>query len=203
MGLAEPPGVDELARLLDLLVATASGIAWADGEVDSAELELAVEIVERSSEYLLSPSEIRKWVSAQYRSVIPPASVSLDLRKVALRCGALIAVADGKLTAAEEEAIHAYAAWLGFARSTSQAIIAEISHLVAGLTLKEEDEIERACRILGVDRNVGPIALKQRYRQLMMEVHPDVIGPSGDVAEASRRAAEINWAYDLLSRYTA
>jgi DnaJ-class molecular chaperone len=54
-----------------------------------------------------------------------------------------------------------------------------------------------------VVRNVGHIALKQRYRQLMMEVHPDVIGPSGDVAEANRRAAEINWAYDLLSRYTA
>lgn len=201
IGITEPLGIDELARLLDLLVATASGVAWADGSVDSSELDLAVEIIERFSEHLLEPSKIRSWVASQYKAVVPPASVSPDLRKVALRCGALIAAANGNLTDAEEKAIYAYGGWLGLSESESRTIVREISHIVAGLTQKEKDEFERACRILGVDRDVGPIALKQRYRQLMMEVHPDVIGPAADTTEANRRAAEINWAYDFLSRH--
>ncbi len=56
--------------------------------------------------------------------------------------------------------------------------------------------------ILEVDRSISDVALKKQYRKLVSETHPDRLiaegVPSDMIAVATRRAAEINAAYDQI-----
>lgn len=56
--------------------------------------------------------------------------------------------------------------------------------------------------VLGVDPTIDTPALKKRYRELVRENHPDRLiaegVPSDMIAVATRRAAEINSAYDAV-----
>ena len=53
------------------------------------------------------------------------------------------------------------------------------------------------CRILGVLDDAGDIVIRAAYRALAQRYHPDKW--QGDQAEATRRMAEINVAYAVLS----
>ncbi|TNE66401.1 MAG: molecular chaperone DjiA [Alphaproteobacteria bacterium] len=56
--------------------------------------------------------------------------------------------------------------------------------------------------VLGVDPSISDDDLKRHYRKLVRETHPDRLiaagVPSNMIAVATRRAAEINAAYDLI-----
>ena len=58
--------------------------------------------------------------------------------------------------------------------------------------------------ILGMDRNAASEALRERWKQLMRENHPDSLASKGVppefIAAASDRVARINAAYDTIKR---
>ena len=60
-----------------------------------------------------------------------------------------------------------------------------------------ESELDAAYRTLGVRRDAPITEIRTAYRNLMKKHHPDR-APPGRRAEATRRTAEINAAYDLL-----
>ena len=53
--------------------------------------------------------------------------------------------------------------------------------------------------VLGLGRNAGPGEVKQRYRELAKEAHPDRAGGAPGGGDAVRRMALINEAYEVLS----
>jgi preprotein translocase subunit Sec63 len=59
--------------------------------------------------------------------------------------------------------------------------------------------LDHAYRVLGVQPGVSPLAARRRYRELVMEWHPDR-HPRGSQsqAEATRRTQEINAAYRTI-----
>lgn len=61
--------------------------------------------------------------------------------------------------------------------------------------------------VLGVEPSIGDAELKKHYRNLVRENHPDHLiasgVPSDLIAVATRRAAEINTAYDKIQRTRA
>jgi hypothetical protein len=54
-------------------------------------------------------------------------------------------------------------------------------------------EVERACRVLGVEPDASPEEVKRAYREAVKEAHPDL----GGSREAFKR---VRWAYERLTR---
>jgi COMPASS component SWD3 len=60
----------------------------------------------------------------------------------------------------------------------------------------------QACRILGIDRsNTSMAQIKERYRKLARQWHPDRFSDAIDKAQAEERFKQINGAYDYLKSH--
>lgn len=202
VGLGTGNEVGEYAAFLDLLVATCAAIAWADGKVSSEEIRGAALLIVKISDGLLYQEEVESWVKAGYRAVAHPPAVSSDLRRAVFRCATLIAAADGTVTSAEKDLLRAYANWLLLSSDLAESLIAEAERILLDQAERDMADLDRARKILGVGPHDGPIAIKTRYRQLMLRYHPDRLGPSA-TDEDHKRAAEINWAYETLMTHAA
>lgn len=202
VGLGAGAEVGEYAAFLDLLVATCAAIAWADGKVSSEEIRSAALLIVKISDGLLNQDEVEAWVKAGYRAVAQPPTVSSDLRRAVFRCATLIAAADGAVTSAEKNLLRAYANWLLLSSDLAESLIADAERIFLDHADNDTADLDRARKILGVSPHDGPIAIKTRYRQLMLRYHPDRLGPSA-TAEDHKRAAEINWAYETLMTQVA
>ena len=103
-----------------------------------------------------------------------------------------IAKADGVVHPNELNYIRVVAKIFGYSPSEIEALVAR--HVGA--------DPESPYSILGVDPTVDAVSLKKRYRALVRENHPDRLiaegVPSDLIAVATRRAAEINAAYDKI-----
>ncbi|GHF22996.1 molecular chaperone DjlA [Kordiimonas sediminis] len=103
-----------------------------------------------------------------------------------------IAESDGHLHPAELDYIRTVGAIFGF----SSADIETMIHRRAG------PDVNSPYTVLGVEPNISNTALKAHYRALVREHHPDRLMaqgvPSDLIAVATRRAAEINVAYDQI-----
>ncbi len=105
-----------------------------------------------------------------------------------------IAKADGRVHPAEMNYLRAVAAIFGF----NEAAFGRIHELHVGPEAGDPYEL------LGVSRDISTEALKQAWRQLVRENHPDrhiAAGvPAEFVAIATERLARINAAYDRIQR---
>lgn len=103
-----------------------------------------------------------------------------------------IAKADGHVHPNELDYIRVVAKIFGYSASEIEALVNR--HVGANP--------ESPYTILGVEPTVETAALKKRYRELVRENHPDRLiaegVPSDLIAVATRRAAEINAAYDAV-----
>ncbi len=108
-GLSGPSQLAEAASFLDLMVATCSGIAWADGSVTPEEAAMAARIVTRFSDDFLEETEVREWVQGRYRAVADPGRVDPMMRLVCLHAGALVAVSDGSVSPSERKIFRQHA----------------------------------------------------------------------------------------------
>ncbi len=108
-----------------------------------------------------------------------------------------IALADGRLCAAEDEYLREVAHHFGFAAG-------DYSRIRAHYAGSEEAPAEDPHAILGVEPGASSEALRIAYHRLVRESHPDLVIAQGlppeCIALATARAARINAAYQRLSR---
>jgi DnaJ like chaperone protein len=111
-----------------------------------------------------------------------------------------IALADGRVCAAEDEYLREVARHFGLTAGDYQRIRAH--HVGAA-----EDGGEDAHAILGVEPGAPPAAIRAAYHRLVRETHPDLVIAQGlppeCIALATARVARINAAYDRLARVGA
>ncbi len=108
-----------------------------------------------------------------------------------------IALADGMLCPAEDGYLREVAHHFGFDGADYARIRA---HHVGG----GPEETEDAHAILGIAPGAPPVVIREAYRRLVRETHPDLAlaqGLPGEcIALATARMARINAAYDRLAR---
>lgn len=108
-----------------------------------------------------------------------------------------IALADGRVCAAEDEYLREVARHFGLADGDYRRIRAH--HVGA-----ETDGSEDAHAILGVEPGAPPVVIREAYHRLVRETHPDLVIAQGlppeCIALATARVARINAAYDRLAR---
>ncbi|MGH7113843.1 MAG: TerB family tellurite resistance protein [Stellaceae bacterium] len=108
-----------------------------------------------------------------------------------------IALADGRLCAAEDEYLREVARHFGFEAG-------DYARIRAHHAGSDEARGEDPQAILGVEPGVSSDALRIAYHHLVRESHPDLVIAQGlppeCIALATARAARINAAYDRLAR---
>lgn len=193
----------EYRDFVDLVLGISSAIAWADGNLSQEELDRAVFVALQFGEGLIGIEEARGAILSRYQATSNPNLVDVDLKSVALRCGAFVALSHEGTSNIECFVLRQYAEWLGFPAQKADEILDETRQ--AGSPVEDTEEkssVQRACEILGVEVPIGIIELRKRYRQLMWQFHPDRAEPSARV-NATARSAEINWAYETLRERVA
>jgi DnaJ like chaperone protein len=106
-----------------------------------------------------------------------------------------IARADGPINGREADFLRRVTQGFGLAPDAARR--AGRSHFATSM---EDDPYT----ILGMERSAGNEALRERWKQLMRENHPDSLASKGVppefIAAASDRVARINAAYDMIKR---
>ena len=116
-------------------------------------------------------------------------------RLVLLRLAVEIAAADGAVGSRERVVLEDIARKLELSASDVDTFIRLVGGTRAGG--HRDPELEAACRTLGVRPDASMKEIRTAYRNLVKKHHPDRAPPRRR-AEATRRTAEINAAYDLL-----
>jgi DnaJ like chaperone protein len=110
-----------------------------------------------------------------------------------------VARADGELNPAEVDFLRRVAAIFGFSIAAFEQIRARFAATVRNLQTADD-----AYDVLGIQRSVKDDEIKQVYRKLVREHHPDRLVSKGLppelVEQANRRLATINAAYDQISK---
>ena len=114
-----------------------------------------------------------------------------------------MAWADGKASRAERELIMLWGKWLGWTADKVAALSAtedeQRTRAPAGCG---DGEYQKALRLLGVRTDSEPAQIKQAYRRLLSQHHPDKIAGSGasqmQVRDATERTRELHNAYALI-----
>jgi DnaJ like chaperone protein len=210
------------SQFVDSTFALVGAVCKVDGVVTPREIEAAQELFVRLH---LSPEQIVQAkaafnrgksadfdVDAEVSRFVQAARGSRVLYPMLLRVLVLAVAADGKVDEAEHELLLHIARRL----SLSTQEIAQLEALLRAMAAASsgaggassgpppKQKLDDAYTILDVDPDVSDAELKQVYRKLMKENHPDKIAAKGlpdSMRElAEERARDINTAYDLIRK---
>jgi DnaJ like chaperone protein len=110
-----------------------------------------------------------------------------------------VACADGDLNPAEVDFLRRVAAIFGFNIGAFERIRARFS-----ATARNMSDADDAYAVLGITRSASDDEIKQTYRKLVREHHPDRLVAKGMpeelVDQANKRLASINAAYDRIEK---
>ena len=118
-----------------------------------------------------------------------------------------LALADGTVDSNEQRVLESVASYLGyrpeqFAHLLSMVEAQSHFHDFTGATVPQQNQLADAYLALGVDSTCGDRELKQAYRRLMSEHHPDKLIARGVPEEmvklATEKSQEIQAAYELI-----
>lgn len=193
-----PRGPSEEHRFLYLSVASFLNQILLAHSADSAERRHAEQLLSQLSDGELSRSEAGIYLDrASAEFVFPPelmAGVSRELRLTFLRLAIDVALVDGHVTDQEQYLLKGLAHRL---QIPSDVVDHLLEMLTGGATSKARSEVQKACEVLGVSPDDDISVIRAAHRKLIRKNHPDLF-PEHERAEATKRASEINAAYDLL-----
>jgi len=165
------------------------------GGVESREWKRAVDLLVQFSEGSLTTSAAERLLREVSDADLDVSHLDEEQRLVLLRVAAEVAVADGAISPKEVSALEVLAARLGFGAQVVHALIEMLTGSKAGAA--RQSEADEACRVLGVQPGASIAEIRSAYKRMMLQHHPDRVPPEQREA-ATRKAAEINDAYDLL-----
>ncbi|SOD41058.1 co-chaperone DjlA [Nitrosovibrio sp. Nv4] len=118
----------------------------------------------------------------------------------------VMALADGRLDAAEEGLLRDVALHLGYDQLAFRQLLDMVlnqSHFAGGQATSPT-ALDDAYKALGVTRESSDQEIKRAYRKLMSQYHPDkLMGqglPEDMIAMATAQAQEVQTAYDLIKK---
>lgn len=192
----------EERRLLQGAYAILSDSVWADGREHPTQLDLAAEIISGFTGGRVAPEEARQRLRNARGEPHPsfPMTEDLEYELLLLRAAADVVAADGHLSDTEVDFLLDLGERLGFDAALVHELL-ELFYGVAGADAAKHrhPDVEKACRILGVDLSTPVTEVKKRYRRLMMQYHPDRAENDEQREEFTLKAQSINWAYDHLT----
>lgn len=129
---------------------------------------------------------------------------TLNLKHVLLMYLIVMALADGKVDAAEQSLLEQVALRLGYSQTAFKQMLDMVlnqAHFAPGQP-QSSSALADAYKALGVSETNTDQEIKRAYRKLMSQYHPDkLIGqglPEDMIAVATEQAKEIQVAYDLI-----
>lgn len=165
------------------------------GGIESREWARAVGVLIQFSEGSLTTSAAEHLLREVSDADLNVSHLDEEQRLVLLRVAAEIALADLVISPKEVSALEVLAARLGFGAQVVHALIEMLTGSKAGAA--RQSEADEACRVLGVQPGASIAEIRSAYKRMMLKHHPDRVPPEQREA-ATRKAAEINDAYDLL-----
>ena len=204
------------AKFLVLLLAK---VAKSDGIVGELEARLITQALDDLSAKVSGVSGVREYLREVYNSQkenVDNAYETASNYKQSFRLSYKICIArltyflnlayiDGELNESERRVITNIAYGFGIGKETLDEIIADFANFYeqelntnSYLNLNDKDAYE----VLGVDKNASFDEIKQRYKELVRQYHPDILAGRGESKEVIERSTkklqEINEAYGCL-----
>ena len=188
--------LEALARILGQVVLTKGK--------GTPEWRAAEETIAGFSEGKLGRAEASTWLDRFAKAEFDPSGRPFEERVgdhrdrvMLLRLVIEVAMADGAIDPSEKQAISLLATRLRLSPQEFNRVFnaAEQEHSVG--RRQNDQERAQALRILGLGEDASHADIRNAYRQLMVKHHPD-LAPPDEQEEATRRAAQINHAYDVL-----
>jgi DnaJ like chaperone protein len=206
-------------RFVEATFAVAGAISKADGVVTRGEIEVIESLFVRLSlsdeQVLAAKSAFNRGkangfdLDAEVDGFAQLARSSSALLHSFLQVQMLAALADGEIHPAEHQMLVRVARRLGLSeRDVAQleAMLRAAARGAAGVSdgPPPKQRANEAYAVLGVEPEATDAEIKQAYRKLIRENHPDKLAskglPEGVRALAEERARDINAAYELLKR---
>jgi hypothetical protein len=192
-GGSRPSSVrDHAMRLLRAAAWVLKSVARVGGK-GSPEWSRARDALVALGDGLLTPSQAESLLDSASSSNLVVDMFARDDRLVLLKIAIDVAFADGRVSPAEKTALEGLAVRLGFDKQRVQILI----NLLKGQAGDRTDDLQPAYRTLGVKPGAPVGEIRAAYKKLMRQHHPDLAAPE-DRAEATRKTAKINAAYDLV-----
>jgi DnaJ-domain-containing protein 1 len=183
----------EQRQLLRAAAAALKSIAQVEGTT-SAEWEQARDALVALADGSLTPSAADRLLREVKAEELNRSHFDQEQRHVLLRIAIDVATADGTISEAEDTALGDLGVRLGFDRAFVRTLIENLRRDGVG---DQTGDLSAARRVLGVAEDAGVGEIRSAYKRLMLKHHPDRAAPD-EREEATRRASEINAAYNLL-----
>lgn len=197
-------------RFVQLLVALLTRLAELDGQIDEREIRAIRRFFERNlgyrGEQLLWVRDLIKESRRSQRSIDSicdeiAGSFGLQERFIVIQVLGVVAEADGPMTAAEDGFVRQVAMRLGLAAFVGGfGFGGHAGTRSRPGDMGRADRVTEALSVLGVRRGASAAEIKQAWRKLSLENHPDRVSHLGEEFRtiAEQRMRRINAAYDVL-----
>ena len=201
---------------LGLFVALVAKVAKADGRVDALEAELVSLMFDDISKVFPEPAKTRqilkdifneeKQRSDNTEQIAVAFAQSLRRKKAqqVQFMGFLIQLAfvDGEVSASEDKVLQLIAEALEFDPKLYHEIFDRFESMMQNMQPKVS--IDDAYALLGVTANDDMNKIKNVYRKLVRQYHPDIIMSQGKseayMEEATAKMQELNQAYEMIKK---
>ncbi len=207
------------AVFIETLFILKGKLAKADGQISQAEIAHTEQVIQQlgiTAEHRKFAIEIfKKGASPDFdyvphlRQFLRVCGHTHNLKQMLLVYLIVLAVADGRIDAAEESLLLDVAQHLGF----DQAAFRHLMEMVisqtrfadsGGSQTVSPSALDDAYKALGVGKENSDQEVKRAYRKLMSQYHPDkLMGqglPEDMIAVATKQAQEVQVAYDLITK---
>lgn len=203
---------------IETLFTLTGKLAKADGHISQEEIDHTEQVIQQlgmTAEHRKVAIDLFKKGSSadfdigpQLKKFVQVCGSTNQLKQMLLVYLIVLALADGRIDAAEEALLSDIAKHLGYSQEAFRHLLEMVinqSHFAGtGGKVTSPSALEDAYKALGVSKESSDQEVKRAYRKLMSQYHPDkLIGqglPDDMIAVATQQAQEIQVAYDVVTK---